>query len=438
MLRITSQKISEHMSEVMRGASVSLVLKSIGAALAFGFNVLLVRLIGTGDTGLYFLALMIANIATIFGRVGLDNALLRFTSAHASTSQWAEVRGVYHIGMKIALVASSIVTICVFLIAPYLTGAIFKKPELTEPLRWMSAAIIPIVVFNLHGQLLRGLKHIAKSQVILVVGVPLLSTVGIYFLTPIAGLKGAIFAFVIATGLTAILSIVWWRSVTPQLKQYTPNFSARRLFQSSKPLFLVASINQILGWMGIFFLGIWASTEDVGIFSIATKVAISIALILKSVNSITAAKYAELYHSGQHSDLASTFRRSSLLIGGCALPIYMCFIFFPDIIMNIFSPDFVRGKTALVILATGEFINSITGSAGNLLMMTGHEKLVRNCAVFSLLLLSALCMVLIPAFDIIGAATAVAFTTASKNLIYLYFVNRTLGIRIFMRQARDT
>ena len=89
------------MQEVVNGASVAFVIKVIGAGLSFGFNVLLARMLGADGAGIYFLALTVTTIATVFGRMGLDNALLRFTAANAAVGDWGAVKGIYRKGMML-------------------------------------------------------------------------------------------------------------------------------------------------------------------------------------------------------------------------------------------------------------------------------------------------------------------------------------------------
>jgi hypothetical protein len=67
-------KLDFNMKKVLRGASVGFVLKVIGGGLGFMFNVLLARLLGVDGAGMYFLALTVTTIATVFGCMGLDNA----------------------------------------------------------------------------------------------------------------------------------------------------------------------------------------------------------------------------------------------------------------------------------------------------------------------------------------------------------------------------
>ncbi|UZJ41942.1 oligosaccharide flippase family protein [Prosthecochloris sp. SCSIO W1101] len=63
--------------KVIKGAAVALVLEVLGAGLTFLFNMVLARALGAEGAGIYFLAITVNTIATVFDRMGLDNTLLR-------------------------------------------------------------------------------------------------------------------------------------------------------------------------------------------------------------------------------------------------------------------------------------------------------------------------------------------------------------------------
>jgi O-antigen/teichoic acid export membrane protein len=168
-------RIDSHMREVVRGATAALVLMMLSHGLGLGFNVLLARLLGAEGTGIYYLALTVTSIAAVVGRVGLDNALLRFTAANAAQGNWAKVAGVYRNGLRIVAIASTTVTVLMVGSATWIAQAIFSEPDLAGPLRLMALAILPAGLLAVHAESLRGLKRIQDAMVARSVGVPVVS-----------------------------------------------------------------------------------------------------------------------------------------------------------------------------------------------------------------------------------------------------------------------
>jgi len=421
-------RLDEHMLEVINGAAVALVLKVLGAGLTFLFNLVLARTLGAEGAGLYFLALTVTTIATVFGRMGLDNTLLRFTAANASVDDWSAVKGVYVKGMKLALIASSLSAIAVFVFAPVLAEKVFQKPELVIPIRWMSLAVVPMTFVMLHAQALKGLKRIRDSFIVFGVSVPAMSLTALLLLGANYGVNGAIWAYASGAILTALLGVILWRTATPRLRKVSGAFRTNDLLKSSIPLFWVASLNMLINWTATFALGIWGTGEDVGIFSMASRTAMLTSLILTSVNSISAPKFAELYKKKDMAALGSTARSTAKLMTLIASPLLLLFLVAPQWVMGMFGDEFQKGGILLSILAIGQFVNVATGSVGFLLMMSGNEKIMRNNVAFVAVMSVVLNVFFVPIYGVIGAVIASAICISIQNIIAMFIVKIRLGI----------
>lgn len=422
-------RLDRHMHEVVRGASVAFLLKVLGTGLAFGFNVLLARTLGADGAGIYFLALSVTSIATVFGRLGLDNALLRFVASNAEANDWAAVKGVYGKGVRLALAASSVSAVAVLISAPWFADGLFSKPDLTTPIRWMSLSIVPLVMVFLYAVMLRGLKRIKEAMLVQVIAIPLLSLSGLAFLGSYYGVNGAVWAYCFAGVAAAVGGSFIWRTATHRnFSGIEGTFPAKKLFGSSTPLFWMSLLSMVVLWTSTFMLGVWGTSSDVGIFGIANRTAMLTSFVLFAVNSIAAPKFAALYHKGDLKALASTARNSAKLMILFVSPIILLFIIMPGQIMGIFGSGFEAGSMVLVILAVGQFVNVATGSVGALLVMSGHERQMRNVMAVTAILCVSLNAALIPGFGAMGAALATAICLAFQNLMASFYVFKYIKI----------
>ena len=359
---------------------------------------------------------------------GVGQRLLHFTAANAGTGDWGAVRGVYKKGMTLALLASGTAAVMMFAGAPLLALAVFSKPELTAPMRWMALAVVPMAFLTLNGEALKGLKRIRDSQLVQGVGVPALSLIGLSLLGQVWGVNGAIWAYTCAAALTAFIGFMMWRMATPQLRNSIGHFETRQLLRSSVPLFWVASMNLLMGCTASFVLGIWGTNAEVGILGVAHRTAMVTGYILIAVNSIAAPKFASLYKQGDMEALGFVARNSAKLMTLAASPILLLFVLFPGWVMTLFGLQFVEGAAVLIILALGQFVNVATGSVGYLLMMSGHERLMRNNIISVSILNVVLCLLLIPWAGTIGAAIATAISLATMNLVSVVLAYGRLSI----------
>jgi O-antigen/teichoic acid export membrane protein len=417
-----------HSQELISGASVAFVLKIFAAGFAFALNVVLARLLGAEGSGVFFLAFTIVLIAAAIGRIGMEDALVRFIASNLVEGLKGKVLGVYKKALLYSLFISAILSILLYNLSPWISINIFTKPELTIPLKNMSLAITPLTILTLHAYALQGIKNITASISILSVFVPFITCLIAIAFVPGFGMDAAIYGYVLATLITLVLGRWFWKKSIRGWDTENIHFDTKELFSSSFPLFIVVMMSIIINWSPLLFLGIWESNENIGIYSAVSRTALLTSFVLVAVNSIAAPKFAELYKQGDMKSLEKLAHNSARIMMLFASPILFIFLFTPEWVLGIFGKGFMQGGLVLSILAVGQFVNVATGSVGYLLTMSGNEKLMRNnlivCALFGVVL----SIVLIKSYGIVGAAIAGSVTLAIQNLIAVFLVWKKLNI----------
>ncbi len=92
--------------------------------------------------------------------------------------------------------------------------------------------------------------------------------------------------------------------------------------------------------------------------------------------------------------------------------------------MSLFGPEFATGASVLLVLVAGHGINVMTGPVGTVLVMTGHEKIMRNNVLAAAAVNIGLNLVLVPRMGALGAAVATAASLALVNGLSLLQVRR--------------
>jgi O-antigen/teichoic acid export membrane protein len=417
-----------HMEELVKGASIALFLKVIAAGLSFLFNIVLARMLGAEDMGRFLLALSVTAVATVLGLAGLGNTLTRFTAAGASAGDWCAVKGAYRKGIFVALLSSIGAAVLMALASPWLARSVFSDPKLAPLLGWMSLAVVPMVLVTLYFQLLKGLKRVRDSIMVVGVLTPLFALLCVFPMISQFGVTGAIWAYCTATMLAAGTGMAIWHHVTPQMRERAGCFEWSTLFSSCVPLFWTACCQMVLLWAPTIILGILKDSQAVGIFGVANRTAMLTSYILIAVDSIAAPKFSALYSQGDLHSLGRLARSSGKMMTLAACPLLLLFLLVPKWILHLFGPQFSQGSLALSILAIGQFINVATGSVGNILIMCGRERLLRNATAFSAIVTLILSFILIPIWGFIGAAIAASLTLIFQNLLLAGFVWARLGI----------
>lgn len=428
MALLPFKHLDRRMQEVVRGAMTAFTIKIVAAGVGFASNIVLARCLGAEGAGLYFLVLTVVTIAAVFGRMGLNNTILRFASANVSQGNWESVKGVYTKGIGFSVGASGLMGILMVVFAPVVAQRVFNNPELTGLIRWMSLAVIPLSISALYAQLLRAVDNIRDAMMVLSAWVPLFFTVGTIALAPRFGTRGAVWAYILATVLTTLIGMWVWRRETPRLRGLKGHFETKELLASSIPLFWASCWQLVMQWSSNCLLGVWNSSADVGIFAVANRTATLTTLILVAVNSISAPKFAALYSRGDIVGLGHLARGSAKMMTIMSIPIIVPLVFAPGWVMSLFGPQFTVGAGALVLLALGQFVNVATGSVSAVLMMCGYERVANNIMAFSAVCCVVSNLVLIPLWGVVGAAAATGITLITQNLLAVAMVWRRLGI----------
>lgn len=422
-----------HLREVAHGTIIAFILKVVGASLAFIFNVVLARLLGADGAGIYFLSLSIITIASVVSRVGLDNTLLRYVAAGASEQNWVEVKGIYTKAMIITIPLSILITVLVELSTFLLSIDVFDKPELEDPLRWMALAIMPLSLLSLYAEMLKGLKKITASLTLQGVVLPFVNLCVLMLVASSMDVVGGSISYVVASLVTASMGIWLWTRYVPGDQKYCMEFGWKPLIESCLPNYGVALLHKaLLPWLPLLLLGLWASSEDVGLYSAAVRTAMLISFILLAVNSVVAPKFAALHRQNDMAALGILARKTTWLTTLIMIPVILPIIIFPEIIMSAFGQEFRQAWLALIVLSAGQFINVVFGPVGYLLVMTGNEAMQKNSVFMSAIMLSIFLVSLVPSYGVLGAAIATSVSGVFFNVISYRYVKKHLGFSTFI------
>ena len=415
MLRKNSNWLGIHVYELLRGSFFAMQARIAASVASLIFYVVLARSIGVDQTGVFFLGITLVLISSIIGRLGLDNALLRFASGHAEAGEWGDIQSIFQYAAIRATVGSGAATAILLIGSGWLADSIFEKPDLALPLRYMAIAVVPITLVNILAQLFRAVRRAGSAVFIQNGMIPGLALV-IFVLVPADwSALAAAKVYAVAAISAAVLAVVYWMRVAKTSSGTSATDNLKELRASSGALYVSSIMNRIvMPWAAMILLGIFGSSHDLGLFGTASRIAMLVGFVGLAVNSITAPKLAAEHKKGDDITLLS------------ALPLVMAIIIFPEWLMNLFGDAFQSAATPLLILAAGELVNLATGSVAYLLMMTGNHAYYRRATVIAAALNIVLGLILIPEYGATGAAMSTAASVACVNLVSAYYAWRQL------------
>jgi O-antigen/teichoic acid export membrane protein len=403
-----------------------------GAGLGFLFNIMLARLVGVAGVGLYFLAVTIVDIGATISRLGLESATLRFASVAHSASDRGSLAALYRKSTSLVFGTGIALALPFWLVASHLSLGGEKGLEFRSELPLLVLAIAPVALLVIQAEFFKAVGSTAAGTFSQAVVPPLLLLTGsvvLWFLGA-ATVHAVFLSYVIVAFTSAILAVAMWQWRVPGVWREAGSFVTGRLLRTSMPLLLVNSMNLIMGWTDVLVLGMYRDAGEVGIYGIALRLSLLTAFVLSAVNVVVAPQFAALHAQGDVTALKRLAQQSAFWTLAAAAPAILLLLLVPDLILQIFGPQFKEGAGALRILAIGQFVNVATGSVGILLVMTGHEKVMRNIVAASATLNLLASFLLVPYYGAIGAATSTALSLAFMNLVCWFMVRRRLHINI--------
>ncbi|HET7673310.1 MAG TPA: oligosaccharide flippase family protein, partial [Candidatus Saccharimonadales bacterium] len=351
--------------ELLQHSFWAIVILGLTTGLQFLFDFVLARKYEAHGTGVFYLCFTVLMTLALFGRLGLDQAVVRFIPPLLDKDP-EKAAGVNSSSIKLSLYMTIPLAVLLFVLSPLLAEDLFHSPELTTYLRIFSLALPALSLNYVVAGVLRALKRSKESLVIARMSMYGLGIVGIFTLGTVYGLKGVVIGFAISIYISTLLGFYFVRKHLTGHTHVVP-FSKKQLLIISGPLLFVIFATQMSGQASVLLLGVFSTNADVGIFNIALKISMLMNLILAAINVFAATKISELYFSKQKEELNIFIGKISALGTLLGLPLFIIISLFSTFWLGLFGHTFEAGSSALIILAAGQLVNVSVGSTSYIL-----------------------------------------------------------------------
>jgi len=424
-------KSDGHGGVLVRGTIGALAVKITGAAVLFGLHVLLARLLGVGEYGIYVYAIAWINILVLTVTLGFHTSLIRFISAYRAKQEWGLMRGLLRYSNLIVLISSIAAAIIGVIVISLLKNRISPEQRHTF---YIAFLLLPIFAFvKLREAGLRALKNVVKSQLLLNIIRPLMLAIislGLFFFIP-ANINAS---WIMVGNLAALIGVfiigsIWLSKSLPINVRDKPSMYRQKAWlKVSLPLLFIVGMGLLLKRTDIIMLGAIRGSEDAGFYSAATHISNFLAFGLIAVNTILAPMIAELYHTRKYKELQRIILLAARGIFLFTALVGILLIVSGKYLLSFFGKDFVIAYIPLLVLLGGRIVCSLAGPVGFLLTMTDNQNqagvIVASGATINIIL-NAL---LIPPMGAVGAAISTAFSMTVFDIVMFIYVLRKLNI----------
>ena len=388
--------------------------------ITFFTGIMLARILGATLLGQYILGLVTIQALTNFTKMGFDQGLVRFIPIFNLDSM-GKTKRVIQNNILISLILSTTLALILYLFSNFIARALFHSPAMAQVLKIFSFYLPVFGLFSLGAAVLRGFKRADIQSHIQNIITPIILIILLSILVLLGGnLTGVIMARLFSH-LVSIGFIVYFllRNFSEVFKHAPVPYDFKRYLSFSSPLLLIGLLYFFIGHVDLLMLGYFLDSDQVGIYSVAVRIAMLNIFGLQAVNMIFAPNISELSEIGDMGSLAKLLKVLTKWVFYFSLFLFAFVIIFRIEILKLFGTSFVLGSTALVILAGGQLLNAFAGPTGTILIMAGKQKWEILNSIGMLILNVILNLILIPKFAIEGAAIATATSISVINLFKL-------------------
>ncbi len=421
----------KHLAQRM--ALVAFAIRIISAAIAFVSQIILARLMGEFEYGIYVFVWVLVILFGNLSCLGFHTAIIRFLPQYHAQDALPEIRGLTATVRVFALVSATLLAI-VGTLGLWFFGDLIESYYLV-PL-YLGIFTLPMIALNdvmdgtsrAHSWAISALSPTYLIRPLLMLAFMLLAVFGGAEPTARTGMITALAATYL-TSVTQFFILTWRLS-----RRYVPGprkIEFATWIRVALPIFLIEGFSFMLTNSDVVIVGFYLDPESVAIYFAAAKTMALVHFVSFSVKAAAGPRFSAAMANPDRQQLAHIAIESarwtfwpSLVVGGLVL-------LFGTLLLSLFGSVFVAGWSLMAILYGGAMAKAMVGPAEAFLTMAGQQKLCMALYALALLTNLALNVTLIPLFGLTGAAFATAGAMVAEAILLHLAVRRTFGFSLF-------
>lgn len=420
-------------SKAQRTSLIAFAIRILSAVIAFVSQVILARLMGPFEYGIFVLVWVAMVIIGGLSPLGFQTAIIRFLPEYAEQNDFSRIRGMLVSSRIFVLLFSSLVALATVGIVYF--GAEWFDAYLVLPFI-VGAIALPMIAL---GDMLDGT---ARAQ-----GWPIRALGPTYILRPLCILVLMVLIWALGypiNGVSGLLCAVAATYITSLIQFFVLNHNLNRVFAGGSrtiemgywlrvafPIFLVEGFFFLLVNADILMVGLLMTPADVAVYFATVKTIAVVHFVFFAVKAGVANLFAARINDADPSALRDLARRSASWSFWPSLVVGAAVLIAGPLLLALFGESFTDGYPLMFIMVAGVIIRASIGPAESLLNMSGNQNICAAIVGAVLALNIALNFALIPVYGLYGAALATTIATLFETASLYYIVRSRMGVSMF-------
>lgn len=407
-----------------------MAIQAMGLGFGLLSSILLARLLGAEDFGVYGFAYSIVALVAIPLQSGLAMLLVKEIAAFRSRQDHSRVHGIVRAANRLVIVFSGIAGVAFFGWATIHSGLV---DAYTPTLLIAVLLLPPLALGAARGGILRGLDSPIMGQLpdtIIRPGALVLILVSASVLKYDISASLAM-GFHVAAAFAGMTfgAIVIRRLMPAEVWITTPIHEWRSWLNGLLPLSAVAGIQALSVSIGTIALAAHWSSAEIAYFRVAELGASVVAMPLGATAVYASARIAKLLTNGDRIALQAQLRHFARLAFFSACALSLPIFFFGEKLLGVmFGHAYEVAWMPLVILCGAQIASAAVGVVGITMTMAGRYTEIVTALTAALAVQLTLTLTLVPRMGSLGAAIASAAGVVAWSQILFWRGKHLLSV----------
>lgn len=406
---------------------MSLAIRALSVLVGFAITWYIGHYLGPVANGQYALITQTGMFLSVVAVGGIDMAVVREFSAtiaqKVALGRRTFARTTMHALAIAGLIAAAIA----------IGGQSLLKLLLGENLPASAVILLCLVFFartmtRIMSATLRSQKSYFLSQIVEVLMIPSIVVAGI-----LAGLLPTIEAILWATAIAGIVAAIVGIAGSLRHTSNAPDalqVDSKALLKIALPLWGVAIALNFAEWYGLATVATMLGTYEAGLYRVAIQIGTVFSIVSMGLFAVFSAKISAAAAGNDRREIARLGRTATLLSTALVVPLALAIFGFATPLLKLIGEEFASAAAILQIVVVGQLVYTMTGPAGLVLALTGHQRVNLRITIMSMIFLVFAAPAAALFAGAVGVACVASGVVIGRNLASLYFVKSLEGINV--------